>query len=203
MIKKKIILASGSEIRAAILRGAGVDFEIRRPHVDEAAIKRAAAREGLSLNDTAMRLADAKCMAVAEPLAGDPGALIIGSDQIMEFAGRPYDKPETMAEARARLLDMQGAAHTLINAVAMARGGRIIWRNLDRPRLELRAMRAAEIDAYLAAAGPEILTSVGAYQIEKLGGRLFSKVEGDHFAILGLSLFPLLDLLRQEGALDF
>lgn len=195
----KITLASGSAIRADILRAAGLDFDIVRPGVDEDAIKQQAAKSGADLEEIAMSLAQAKALAGAQGREG----FVIGADQILEFEGRAHDKPATMAAARARLLEMQGAAHTLINAVAVARDGAVIWRHIDRPALYLRALSAVEIDAYLAAAGEEILASVGAYQIEKRGARLFEKIEGDHFAVLGLSLFPLLDFLRQEGAIDF
>ncbi len=196
-----IILASGSAIRAQILAGAGVPFEVIKPGVDESVIKSEAAKEGLGLEETAMRLAETKAMAVVNKAR--PGDIIIASDQIMEFEGRSYDKPADMEEARARLLEIQGAAHTLINAVALARDGEIIWRHIDRPKLVLRALSEKEVDAYLAAAGPDILASVGAYQIEQLGSRLFERIEGDHFAVLGLSLLPLLDVLRREGALPF
>ena len=195
----RIILASGSAIRRDILTGAGVPFEVMKPDVDEDVIKRAGKAEGLELEALAMALAEAKCM----DIAAKTDAIVIGSDQIMEFEGRAYDKPASMAEARARLLETQGEAHTLINAVAVARGGQIIWRNLDRPKLVMRKLTAAEVDDYLATAEPDILHSVGAYQIEKLGSRLFERIEGDQFAVLGLSLFPLLELLRREGALAF
>jgi septum formation protein len=195
----QIILASGSAIRADILRGAGISFAITKPDVDEAIIKSEAAEAGKTLEQMAMMLAEAKALDVTNTT----DAIVIGADQILEFEGRAFDKPQDMAEARARLIEMAGAAHTLINAVAIARNGRIIWRNLERPRLRLRALSETEIDAYLAAAGPEILTSVGAYQIEDVGARLFETIEGDHFSVLGLCLFPVLDCLRREGALAF
>ncbi len=195
----RIILASGSAIRRAILSAADVPFEVMKPDVDEDIIKEAGKRDGLDLESLAMALAEAKCLDVA----AKTNAIVIGSDQIMEFGGRAYDKPATMEEAKVRLMETQGAAHTLINAVAVARNGKIIWRNLNRPTLVMRPLSEADIDAYLAAAGPDILHSVGAYQIEKLGSRLFERIEGDHFAVLGLSLYPLLDLLRREGALPF
>ena len=198
MTGPRILLASGSAIRASLLRGAGVVFDIVRPEVDEDALKQAARKEGLDLEMTAMRLAEEKCLAVA-----GQDAFVIGADQILEFEGRAYDKPKNMGEARARLLDMAGAPHTLINAVAVARHGEIVWRNLDRPTLRLRALTADEVDAYLDAAGPEVLKSVGAYQIEQLGSRLFERIEGDHFAVLGLSLLPLLAFLRREGVMEF
>jgi septum formation protein len=199
MTKPRIILASGSAIRRDILSGAGVPFEVMKPDVDEDTIKHEGKAAGLNLEALAMRLAEAKCL----DIAAKTNAIVIGSDQIMEFEGRAFDKPASMAEAKARLMETQGAPHTLINAIAAARDGKIIWRNLDRPALVMRALSEREIDDYLEAAGPEILYSVGAYMVEKLGARLFERIEGDHFAVLGLSLFPLLELLRREGALDF
>ncbi len=195
----RIILASGSAIRREILTGADIRFEVMKPDVDEDIIKEAGRVEGLDLETLAMRLAEAKCM----DIAAKTDAIVIGSDQIMEFEGRAYDKPADMKAAKARLMEIRGAPHTLINAIAVARNGEVIWRNLDRPTLFTRKLSEAEIDAYLEAAGPEILHSVGAYQIEKLGSRLFERIEGDHFAVLGLSLYPLLDLLRSEEAIAF
>ena len=199
MNKQRIVLASGSAIRADILSGAGLTFDIARPDVDEDAIKAQSAAKELTLEETALALAEAK--ALAEP--HEPESLVIGSDQILEFQGAAYDKPKSMDEARRRLLDMAGASHTLINGVVVARGGKIIWRNLDRPRLYMRELAEQEVDAYLDASSPDILKSVGAYQVEKLGARLFERIEGDHFAVLGLSLYPLLAFLRSEGAIAF
>lgn len=197
--RPKIILASGSAIRAQILRGAGVDFDVVKPGVDEDEIKESSTKNGVGLEDIAMTLAEAKCMAVAD----ENPDIVIGSDQILEFQGLAFDKPKTMDEARDRLLKMRGATHTLINAIAVARDGEIIWRNLDRPHLTMRDFSETEIDAYLGAAGPDILFSVGAYQVEGHGARLFEHIDGDYFAVLGMSLFPLLSVLRREGALSF
>ncbi|MHA7871749.1 MAG: Maf family protein [Hyphococcus sp.] len=195
----KIILASGSAIRAAILNNAGVPFTVVKPGVDEDVIKDDSKAAGLTLEDTAMRLAEAKALAVAPNEDG----LVIGSDQILEFEGTAHDKPSTMAEARERLRAWRGKPHTLVNAVVVARGNDVLWRNLDRPTLFMRDMTDAEIDAYLDAAGEDILSSVGAYQVENLGARLFERIEGDYFAVLGMSLTPLLGCLRREGALAF
>lgn len=194
---RTITLASGSAIRAAILKGAGVEFEIVRPDVDEAAIKQAALAGGKSLQETAQLLADEKARAVKVPGA------VIASDQILNFEGRGFDKPASIDEARDRLTALQGREHSLINAVTIMRDGEIAFRRVDEPRLLMRAMSTAEIDAYLEAAGTEILASVGAYQVEGLGSRLFERIEGDYFAVLGLALHPVLGYLRREGFLAF
>lgn len=198
-MRRHIVLASGSAIRARILAAAGVAFAVMKPQVDEDAVKRACNAEGLDLEATAMRLAETKALAVAAA----PGALVIGSDQILEFEGRAYDKCKTMDEARARLLALSGRPHTLVNAVAVARGGDVLFRRIDRPRLVMRDISGAALDRYLAEAGEEILASVGAYQVEGLGARLFERIDGDYFAVLGLSLFPLLSFLHETEALDY
>lgn len=204
MAASSVTLASGSAIRATLLRNAGLVFDIYPPNVDEGAIKKTSAAQGLSLGETALALAEAKALAVSSnnnPVHRQ--ALIIGADQILEFDGAPYDKPACLDEARRRLFQMQGKTHRLINAVVVARAGQIIWRNLEIPSLTMRDLNEEEIDRYLQDAGDDILSSVGAYQIEHFGARLFEKIEGDYFAVLGLSLFPLFKVLRQEGALAF
>ena len=194
-----LILASGSAIRAAILRGAGVPFEVIKPGVDEDVIKKDAAANGLNLEATAQALADAKALAVSTKHAG----LVLGSDQILEFEGGGFDKPADMAEAKERLMLLQGASHRLLNGVAFAQDGEIVERRLSAATLYVRPMDEAEIDAYLAAAGPAILSSVGAYQVEGLGARLFDRIDGDYFTVLGLSLFPTLDICRRHGVIPF
>ncbi len=196
---RRIVLASGSAIRAKILSEAGIDFDIVKTGVDEDAIKRRHAESGSPLEETAAALADAKALGVE---AG-PHVSVIGADQMLEHRGEAFDKPKDLAEAAARLERLQGEAHTLINAVSIAQNGRIVHRALERPRLWMRAMTREEIAAYVAEAGPAILSSVGAYQVEKLGARLFERIEGDYFAVLGLSLFPLLGFLRGQDLLEF
>lgn len=187
----RLILASGSAIRAKILREAGVPFEVRKPNVDEAAIK--TRMRGADLERVAQALADAKALAIDAP-----DVFVLGSDQILEHRGDLYDKPASRAEAAERLLALQGEEHSLINAVAIARNGAIVFRHLARPRLVMRALSAREIDAYLARAGDQVLSSVGAYQVEAIGAQLFERIDGDYFSVLGLSLFPVLGFLREQ-----
>jgi septum formation protein len=190
----RLILASASAIRAKILRDAGVAFAAATPDVDEAALKEGLLKRGAGLEEIAMALAEAKALSVAAP-----GRFVLGSDQILEHRGRPFDKPRDRAEAKERLLDLQGDAHTLINAVAIAKDGEIVFRRVDRPQLFMRAMTEPEIDRYLDRAGAGVLASVGAYQVEALGAQLFERIEGDHFAVLGLSILPVLGFLRTQG----
>lgn len=192
-----ITLASGSAIRAKILKSRGIDFEVVKPGVDETVIKTEAAAAGIGLEETAMKLAEAKCLAVAKSRKG----FVIASDQILEFEDRPYDKPASIAEAKARIAEMQGRTHSLINATALAHDGEIVWRNLSRPRLTMKAMTPADIDAYFDAVGEEVLSSVGAYMVEtRAGAALFERISGDWYAVQGLAADPLLAEQKRRGA---
>jgi septum formation protein len=191
-----LILASASTARRTVLAGAGLHFAVRAAPIDETACKQAARSEGLDAAATALRLADAKAAWIA---AQEPQALVIGADQILVCDGAWYDKPEDIAAARRQLLTLRGRTHELATAVVCHSGGRPRWQHTARPRLTMRAFSEAFLDAYLAMDGERVLGSVGAYRLEGPGVQLFAQVEGDHSAILGLPLLPLLRFLRDTG----
>jgi len=196
---RAIILASASKARIGLLKDAGLDFTARAAPVDERAIEAPLLKAGAGGAAIAAALADAKALAVSSAV---PNALVIGADQVLDFQGEHWTKPASIAEALAQLRRLAGATHRLISAVALARGGTIVWRYAEEARLTMRALTDAEIDAYLARVGDAALSSVGAYQLEGLGIQLFATIAGDYFAILGLPLLPLLAALRHEGALS-
>jgi septum formation protein len=195
-----LILASASRSRARILEAAGLAFIVEPPGLDEAAMRQAVGGEGsLTPNDVAEILARAKAEAVSE-LA--PKAYVIGADQVLALGDAILSKPDSMEAARRQLLDLSGKRHTLHTAVAVATKGETIWAETTATTLTMRKLSPAFIGRYLAAAGEEVLSSVGAYQIESLGIQLFEAIEGDYFSILGLPLIPLLDTLRREGVIE-
>ncbi len=193
-----LVLASTSRTRAALLRAAGLAFDIAAPGVDEESVKEAAKAEGMSPADAALLLAELKARRISDRVAG---AVVIGADQILVCEDRWFDKPEGMDGAAAHLAALSGKPHALVTAVLCMRGGVVLWRHVATPKLTMRRLGEGEIAAYLAAAGEAVLGSVGAYQVEGLGVRLFSAIEGEHAAILGLPVLPLLGFLRQHGAL--
>ena len=195
-LQKNLTLASQSKIRADLLRGAGLDFEIRISGVDEAALK--LAHQGTA-EELALALAAAKAQAVSAEHGSD--GLIIGADQILECNGVLYDKPRNMAEARVNLLRFRGQTHYLVGAAVLLEAGEIVWSHHGRVGLTMRDYSEAFLDAYLEAAGTAVLGSVGCYQLEALGAHLFAAIDGDYFSILGLPLLPLLDGLRTHGGL--
>ncbi|MGV6820857.1 MAG: Maf family protein [Parvularcula sp.] len=194
----KIVLASKSSSRKALLDGANVPYEAVGSAVDEAALKTKMVQAGQSPADVAEALAIAK----AEVVAKD-GQLTIGGDQVLEFQGQLFDKPETLEEAGERLLAMAGKAHFLRSGIALFRGRECVWTYRETSTLTLRPLTRADVDAYFNAVGERVLATVGAYELEGPGVRLFERVEGDFFAILGLPLLPLLARLREEGALPW
>ena len=183
-----LVLASGSAARRALLEAAGLRFTVHPPDLDEAALK---ARGG-NPADIAMALAEAKAAAA-------PGALVIGADQMLVCEGECFDKPLTLAHAHAQLGRLRGRRHELLTAVACWRQGVPAWRHLARSALMMRAFSDSFVHAYLAAEGDAVLGCVGAYRLEAAGMHLFEQVEGDHSAILGLPMLPLLGFLRGSG----
>jgi septum formation protein len=193
-----IVLASASAIRARLLDAAGVPVAQRPATVDELALKESLQAEGVSAGDAAIALAELKALQIARHM---PEAIVLGADQILTCAGRWFDKPQGRAQARAQLGALAGQAHELATAVVAFRGGVRVWHHLAVPRLWLRPCSPGFLDAYLDAVGDAALTSVGAYQIEGLGAQLLNRIEGDHFAVLGLPVLEVLEFLRQQGVL--
>jgi septum formation protein len=193
-----IVLASASAIRARLLDAAGVPVAQRPATVDELALKESLQAEGASAGDAAIALAEIKAQQIARHM---PEAIVLGADQILSCAGRWFDKPQDRAQARAQLGALAGQRHELATAVVAFRGGVRVWHHLAVPRLWLRPCSPGFLDAYLDAVGDAALTSVGAYQIEGLGAQLLDRIEGDHFAVLGLPVLEVLEFLRQQGVL--
>jgi len=194
-----VILASASATRARLLRSAGVAFEAAAPGVDEAAVKESARAEGASAEDCALLLAELKARRLSELR---PEALVIGADQILVCDGVWFDKPETMPGAVRQLALLAGRTHVLVTAVVCLRRGARLWHHLAAPKLTMRPLSPETVSAYVEAAGEGVRRNVGAYAIESLGIRLFSAISGEHSAILGLPLLPLLGFLRQHGVLQ-
>jgi len=192
----RIILASASRVRAGLLRQAGLEFDVKPPHVDEDEIKLSLRAEKAPPQQVAEALAELKARRVSDP--GDQ-SFVIGCDQMLACGDDWFDKPTDLATARRQLLALRGRTHHLHAAVAVARGGGIVWRHRQSAALTMRSFSEAFLDAYLAQAGAAVLTSVGGYQLESLGVQLFERIEGDYFTILGLPLLPLLDFFRANN----
>lgn len=167
------------------------------PGFDEGPLKAALRARKAGAEEAALALAEAKARKVSQ---GRPGDLVIGADQGLECEGAWFDKPRDRNEARQQLLALRGRTHRLLSAVAVATDERVLWRHVEEARLTMRVFSDDFLESYLTRSGDDVLQSVGAYRLEGIGAQLFQKIEGEYFTILGLPLFPLLDFLRNEGA---
>lgn len=193
---QRLILASASPTRAAILRNAGLEVTAHPAAVDEQEMKAALRGEGADAAQAAETLAEMKAVHVARE---HPDALVIGADQMLECAGEWFDKPADREAARRTLAALSGRSHALFSGACVVHEARRIWHHTARADLTMRPLSAAFIERYLDAVGEDALGSVGAYRLEGVGAQLFARVSGDLFTILGLPLLPLLDFLRGRG----
>ena len=194
----KLILASGSSIRAELLRRANVPFEVSLPQVDEDTIKMAMEADGASPRDVADALAEGKARKVAGRF---PDCLVLGCDQVLDFEGRILSKAKTKDEALSQLKEMRGNRHTLLSAAVIYDEGKPVWRHVGQVRLFMRDASNEFLTDYVERNWDSIRHAVGCYKLEEEGPRLFTRIEGDHFNVLGMPLLELLSYLTLRGTL--
>jgi septum formation protein len=195
MQKSAIILASTSTIRRAILENAGLEISCQTPMLDEAVEKTNLGCQ--SPKNLALRLAELKALSITSA-----NTLVVGADQTLSCENIVFHKPESQTTAKLQLSELRGKTHILHSAATCALNGQIIWSICEEAHLTMRRFSDPFLDTYINACGDDILSSAGSYQLEKRGVQLFEKIEGDYFTILGLPLLPLLNFLREHGAIQ-
>lgn len=192
-----LILASQSASRRAMLDAAGVSYIAEPARVDEAGVK--ASMAGQPPRDIADALAQLKALKVSH---AHPRALVLGSDSLVALAdGTLLDKPTDRENAAEHLRAMSGGEHALWSAAVIVEAGEPVWRHVERARLIVRPLSSSFINQYLDQEWPAIAGCVGCFRIEGPGVQLFSRIEGDHFTVLGMPLMPVLSYLRVRGEL--
>ncbi|MDB5710854.1 MAG: maf [Sphingomonas bacterium] len=195
----RLVLASGSASRRAMLEAAGVPFSATSPGVDEDAAKAGLRANGVAPRDFADALAELKALRVSQR---EPDALSLGSDSLMVLAdGTILDKPTSRGEAADHLRAMSGGRHAIVSAAVIAEQGRLVWRHVDRAMLHVRPLSEAFLEQYLDAEWPTIAGCAGCFRIEGPGAQLFARIDGSQFTVLGMPLLPVLDYLRVRGVL--
>lgn len=194
-----IILASGSEIRAQLLRNAGLAITTDVARVDEDAVKESLIAEEAAPRDIADTLAEMKAKRVA---ARHPEGLVIGCDQVLSFDRRMLSKPKDQTEALDQLKMMRGKKHQLLSAAVIFGEGKPQWRHVGIVRLHMRDASDDYLSDYVARNWESIQHAVGGYKLEEEGARLFHRIEGDYFNVLGLPLLEILSYLSLRGAID-
>lgn len=194
-----IILASASEIRARMLRNAGLELDVIPARIDEDSVTAALLAEAAPPRDIADALAEGKARKIAQK---HPDAVVIGADQILVFDGALLSKPETPEEAIATLLKMAGARHQLLSAAVIYIDAKPAWRHVGTVRIQMRDVSDTYIRSYVNRNWDSIRHAVGAYKLEEEGARLIASVEGDYFTVLGMPLLQVLSYLSLRGVID-
>jgi septum formation protein len=197
--KIRLILASASPYRSAMLRNAGIAIKTIPARIDERAVEETLEGADLGPDDVALVLSQAKADEVSNR---SPGAVVIGSDQTLSLQGEILHKPRSKDEAIDRLLRLSGRTHQLNSGVCLVLDGEVLWSHVEIAHITFRRLDAAFIGRYLAQAGDKALTSVGGYQVEGEGAQLIERIDGDFFSVIGLPLLPLLAQLRERGFID-
>jgi|TARA_B110000908_G_scaffold94089_1_gene111522 septum formation protein len=194
-----IILASGSQTRAQMLRQAGLDFDVQVARIDEQMIKESLLGDGRSPRDIADALAESKARKIAQK---HYDAFVIGCDQVLDFQGKLLSKPASPEDAIQQIKSMRGERHMLLSAAVIYHEGKPIWRHIGQVRLRMRDASDSYIDKYVDRNWDSIRHSVGGYKLEEEGVRLFHSIEGDYFNVLGMPLLELLAFLTLRGVIE-
>ena len=194
-----IILASGSEIRAKLLRAAGVKIEVLPVRVDEAEVTAALLADAAPPRDIADTLADMKARRGA---SRNPDRLVLGADQVLVCDGKMLGKALDRASATETLRFLRGKPHELFSAAVIYENASPVWRYVGRAKLVMRDFTDGFLQGYIEGSGDTILSAVGCYHLEGAGAQLFSRIEGDFFTILGLPLLEVLGYLRLRGVIS-
>ncbi len=196
---KKIILASQSQVRQSLFRNAGLSFEAINARIDEDMLKQSLGAAELSPRNIVDQLAEAKAAKVSRKF---PDAVVLGCDQILEFKGKLFSKPHNLEQARDQLICLRGGVHKLLSAVVIYDECEPIWRHIGEVRLHMASFSDAFLEAYLVRNWPAIQSSVGGYMLESEGIRLFTRIDGSYFDVLGLPLIEVLNYLSLRGFIE-
>lgn len=196
---ENIVLASGSHARQNMLKNAGVKFSAKSADIDEKTLIIDLFNQGISISEIALKLSKEKALSISE---NNINIYVIGSDQICDIDGKFLMKANNKKDAFDKLSRLQGHTHQLHSAVSVVKDGNEIWSHIETVHMKMKKMSHQEIENYLDVAGDDAVNCAGGYAIEKYGIRLFDKIDGDYFSILGMPLLPLLNFLEKEGAIS-
>lgn len=191
----QIILASNSAARKKMLQNCGIDFAAIPADIDEQALMQTMISQGRDVQYITRQLGVAKAKDVC---AQNPAAIVIGSDQTLEFEGKILSKSSTKEEAVEKLHKLAGKTHRLYSSVCVVQNNNLLFTHTDFADLCMHEFDDNFISAYVEKEADALINCVGGYKIEAAGAWLFSGIKGDFFTIMGMPLLPLLAFLRME-----
>ena len=195
LLNKKFVLASNSRSRYRLLKNAGLNFTREKPLCDEEYIKKQLITKTTDKTKIPKLLAKAKALSISEKKLN---TLVIGSDTIIIFNNKIINKAKTIEEAKKKLKKLSGKKHQIISCVSVCLKNKEIWSSNQTSTIQMRKLNQKQINSYLKKTGNDVLSSVGCYQVEKLGPQIIKTINGDFFNVLGFPLFPFLSFLSKR-----
>ncbi|MDC1047243.1 Maf family nucleotide pyrophosphatase [Alphaproteobacteria bacterium] len=195
LLNKQFILASNSASRKKLLKNAGLNFLIKKPLCDEEYIKIQLLKKIINRKKLPKLLAKAKALSVSEK---NIKHLVVGSDTIIFLNNKIINKAQTVEEAEKKLLKLSGKKHQIVSGVSVCFNNKQIWSYQQTSTIYMNTLNQKQINTYLKKTGKDILSSVGCYQVEKLGPQIIKSIKGDFFNVLGFPLFPFLAFLSKR-----
>ena len=195
LLNTKFILASNSASRKLLLKNAGLSFLIEKPLCDEDIIKSKLLKKNINKKKFPKLLAKAKALSISKK---NTKHLVVGSDTIILFNNKIINKARTIEEAKKKLQKLSGKKHQIISGASVCLNNKQIWSYQQTSTIQMNTLNQTQIDTYLKKTGKNILSSVGCYQVEKLGPQIIKSINGDFFNVLGFPLFPFLTFLSKR-----
>ena len=195
LLNKQFILASNSASRKRLLTNAGLSFLIKKPLCDEEHIRNQLLKKQTNKKELPTLLAEAKALSVSEK---NTKHLVVGSDTIIFLNDKMVSKAKTMEGAKKKLQKLSGKKHQIISGVSVCLNNKQIWSHQQTSTIHMNTLNQKQINTYLKQTGKDVLSSVGCYQVEKLGPQIIKSINGDFFNVLGFPLFPFLAFLSKR-----
>ena len=192
LLNKQFILASNSASRKRLLKNVGLNFFTKKPLCDEEYIKDQLIKKKTNQKKLPILLAQAKALSISKK---NINHLVVGSDTIIFLNNKIINKAKTMEEAKKKLQKLSGKKHQIISGVSVCYNNKQIWSYQQTSTIHMNTLNQKQINTYLKKTGKDILSSVGCYQVEKLGPQIIKSIKGDLFNVLGFPLFPFLTFL--------
>jgi septum formation protein len=185
MNELRFVLASASPRRRELLDLVGIQHTVDPADIDESM------HAGEVPAAHVERLAREKASKVA---ARHPDAFVIAADTVVVLDGRVMGKPRTEDEAYAMLSDLSGATHIVLTGMACTFNGKL-ESSVDDVSVTFRSLSGDEVREYIATGEP--MDKAGSYGIQGYGATIVRRIDGDYFAVMGLSLVRLVELMQR------
>jgi septum formation protein len=190
---KDIILASASGIRLKILKDHGFNVRVIPAGIDEDEIKNSLLNERFTSFDISRALAETKAKKISSKFIND---MVLGADQVLDFEGKIFNKPENMESALNLMQKLNGNSHFLFSSTCLSKNNAVIWIHTEKVILKMKKLSDEFIKNYLDKVGLETIKQYGVYQIEGRGKELFEQIQGDEYSVMGMPIKQLMNYYK-------